>query len=123
MGRVQEQPAVGMLSADIFHASDTLSQCHVAILDDGGGATRMKGFVLRGSKDRTPFICFELVCKTQFFAEPGNSLRLRDIEVVDDEDHDDWCCFVKRQIERQYLVSCIDLGTGGLSLQLVYEVN
>lgn len=73
--------------ADVLDTGAAFGERDMSVLDDGGCALRMEGFVFGGREERCPVVTFDGVGDAEFLTEPEQSLGLGDVEVVDEEDH------------------------------------
>src|SRR5689334_13706204 len=77
MARSQRETPVAVRGNDVFHDRARLGEHELAIGDHRRGADRMKGLVLRWSKQRRTRIALEFVRDSELFAEPDDPLGLR----------------------------------------------
>lgn len=61
------------------------------VFEDRGGAERVLGFEVWWGEERGALVVYELVGDVEFFEQPGDTLALADLEMVNGEV---WCCHV-----------------------------
>lgn len=84
---LDDELALAIDLGNVFKTGTGLGEGNVAVLDYGSGSGVVQGLVLIGGEERSSLVVFEGVIDAELFAEPGNSLGLRDLQVVDCERH------------------------------------